>query len=138
MDETYIRVNGEWVYLYRAIDTNDDTIDFRLSKKRDKTAARLFFRKALRQSYVTKPRVISTDKYAATEYAIIEEQENGNISIDIEQRKVKYLNNIIEQDHRHIKRITNSVLGFKSFDSASRTIQGIEAMHMIHKKPNMG
>ncbi len=133
MDETYIKVNGEWVYLYWAIDTNGDTIDFRLLRKRDKPASKHFFRKALRQPHVTKLRVISTDKYAATEYAIIEEQASGNIDKDIEHRKIKYLNNIVEQDYRHIKRITNYMLGFKDFDSASRTIMGVEAMHMIHK-----
>ncbi len=133
MDETYIKVNDKWVYLYRAIDTNGDTIDFSLSIKRDKPASKLFFRKALRQPHVTKPRVISTDKYSATEYAILEEQASGNIDRDIEHRKTKYLNTIVEQDHRHIKRITNCMLAFKNFDSASRTIMDIEAMHMIHK-----
>ncbi len=87
----------------------------------------------MRQPHVTIPRVISTDKYASTEYAIIEEQASGNIDKDIEQRKIKYLYNIVEQDHRHIKRITNYMLGVKNFDSASRTIMGIEEMHMIHK-----
>ncbi len=133
MDETYIKVNGEWVYLYRAIDTKGDTIDFRLSRKRDKPASKYFFRNALPQPHVTKPRFISTDKYVTTEYAIIEEQAYGNFDKYIEHRKIKYLNNIIEQDHRHIKRITNYMLGIKNFGSASRTIMGIEAMLMIHK-----
>ncbi len=133
LDEKYIKVIGKWFYLHRTIDTNGDTIDFRLSRKRDKPASKLFFRKALRQPRVTRPRVISTDKYAATGYVIIEEQASGNIDKDIVHRKIKYLNNIVEQDHRYIKRITNCMLWFKNFYSASRTIMGIEPMHMIHK-----
>ena len=79
------------------------------------------------------PRVITTDKYAATEVAIIEEQYCGNLSCKVEHRMVKHLNNIIEQDHRHIKRITNSMLGFKNFNSACSIIAGVETLHMMHK-----
>ena len=91
-------------------------------------------RKALKSAHNQMPRVITTDKYAATEVAILEEKYYGDLSCISEHRTIKYLNNIIEQDHRHIKRVTNPMLGFKSFYSACSTIAGIEAMHMIHKR----
>ncbi|XMB85443.1 IS6 family transposase [Mycoplasmatota bacterium WC44] len=133
MDETYLKFNGEWMYLYRAVDSKGDTIDFWLSKKRDKRAAKKFFRKALRSPHNSNPRVITTDKYAATISTIKNEIKLGKLNPKTKHRSSKYMNNIVEQDHRHIKRITNNMLGFKHFKSACSTIQGVEAMNMIRK-----
>ena len=133
VDETYIKLNGKWMYLYRAVAQQGNTIDFWLSRKRDRKAAKKFFRKALRSPHNTNPRVITTDKYAATIKTIKNEIENERLSPGTKHRSSKYMNNIIEQDHRHIKRITNQMLGFKHFKSACATIQGIEAMNMIRK-----
>ena len=133
MDETYIKLNGKWMYLYRAVDSKGNTIDFWLSKSRDKKSAKKFFRKALKDTHNQMPRVITTDKYNATAMAILEEKYYGDLSCITEHRMIKYLNNIIEQDHRHIKKVTNHMLRFKSFQSACSVISGIEAMHMIHK-----
>ena len=133
MDETYIRIKGKNAYLYRAVDSTGKTIDFYVSERRDKKAAKKVFRKALRVEHNRQPRVITTDKYAATEMAILEEKYYGDLSCRTQHRMIKYLNNIVEQDHRFIKRKTNQMLGFKSYESTKRTISGIEIMHMIHK-----
>jgi transposase, IS6 family len=133
VDETYVKVKGKWTYLYRAVDSNGNTIDFMLSKKRNKKAARKFFKKALRSAHNRTPRVINVDKNIAYPPAIDKLKEYNKLPEKIELRKVKYLNNIVEQDHRHIKRIIRPMMGFKSFKSASKTIQGIEAMNMIRK-----
>jgi transposase, IS6 family len=133
MDETYIKIKGKDAYLYRAVDSDGNTIDFYVSEKRDKSAAKKFFRKALKAKHNQQPRVITTDKYAATEIAIIEEIYYGELNCKTEHRMTKYLNNIVEQDHRFIKRIIKPMLGFKNYDSAVKTISGIEIFHMIKK-----
>jgi transposase, IS6 family len=133
VDETYVKVKGKWTYLYRAVDSNGNTIDFMLSKKRNKKAARKFFKKALRSAHNRTPRVINVDKNIAYPPAIDKLKEYNKLPEKTKLRKVKYLNNIVEQDHRHIKRIIRPMMGFKSFKSASKTIQGIEAMNMIRK-----
>lgn len=133
MDETYIKIKGKNAYLHRAVDSKGNTIDFFVSERRDKAAARKFFKKALNAKHNQRPRVITTDKYPATEIAIIEETYYGDISCTTEHRMCKYLNNIIEQDHRFVKKKIDPMLGFKTLDSAERTIAGIEIMHMIHK-----
>lgn len=133
VDETYIKVKGEWNYLYRAVDSNGNTLDFMLSSRRDKKAAKKFFKKVLKHSHNQNPRVITVDKNAAYPPAIDELKKDSKLNKDTETRQIKYLNNIIEQDHRSIKRITNSMLGFKSFKTARRTLYGIEAMNMIRK-----
>ena len=133
MDETYIRIKGKNAYLYRAVDSTGNTIDYYVSERRDKESAKKFFRKALRAEHNIQPRVITTDKYPATEMAILEEKYYGDISCITQHRMIKYLNNIVEQDHRFIKKKTNQMLGFKSYESAKNTISGIEIMHMIHK-----
>ena len=124
-----------WVleYLYRAVDSDGSTIDFYVSEFRDKTAAKTFFKKALNANHNKQPRVITTDQYAATEFAIYEMQTDNVLSKETELRKIKYLNNIIEQDHRFIKRKVKPMLGFGSIKSAENTICGIEVMHMIRK-----
>jgi transposase, IS6 family len=119
--------------LYRAVDSEGKTIDFYVSENRDKKTAKEFFKKALGARHNQQPRVITTDKYGATEVAITELIYSEDISCKVTHRMVKYLNNIIEQDHRFIKRKVRPMLGFGSFESAEKTIAGIEIMHIIRK-----
>jgi transposase-like protein len=130
MDETYIRVKGEWRYLYRAVDKSGQTIDFLLTEHRDTEAALRFLTQAIRRHGV--PETITIDGSEANEAAIKRYNEVHGTHIII--RQVKYLNNIIEQDHRAIKRMTRPMLGFKSFDTAQSTLGGIELMHMLKKR----
>ena len=134
VDETYIKVKGKWKYLYRAVDSDGDTIDFMLSSKRDRKAAKRFFKKALSSNHNQIPRVITVDKNPAYPPAIDELKNEKNLFKNVEIRQIRYLNNIIEQDHRSIKRIVNPMLGFQSFRSASKTLKGIEAMNMVKKR----
>ena len=129
LDETYISVKGQWKYLYRAVDKAGHTVDFLLTAKRDRKAASCFLRKAIDQCGT--PEKITIDKSRANGAAI--EDYNSDMQTSIELRQVKYLNNIVEQDHRAIKRLTRPMLGFKSFWSAAITLAGIEIMHMIRK-----
>ena len=129
MDETYISVKGQWKYLYRAVDKAGRTVDFLLTAKRDRKAALRFLRKAIDQCGM--PQKITIDKSGANTAAI--DSYNAEHEAGIELRQVKYLNNIVEQDHRSIKRMTRPMLGFKSFWSAAITLAGIELMHMIRK-----
>lgn len=133
VDETYIQIKGEWKYLYRAVDSAGNTLDFMLSAKRDGKAAARFFRKVLKATHVIQPRVINVDKNAAYPVAIEGLKSEQTLAAQTELRQVKYLNNVIEQDHSHIKRIVKPMLGFKSFHSARRTLRGIEAMNMIRQ-----
>jgi transposase-like protein len=134
MDETYLKIKGKNAYLYRAVDSAGNTVDFLVSEHRDKDAAKKFFAKALQAAHNHEPRVITTDKYAATEVAIHEMIYNGTLSAKTTLRKIKFMNNIIEQDHRFIKRKIKPMLGFDSFKTAEKTICGIETMHMIRKR----
>ena len=129
MDETYIKVAGQWKYLYRAVDRAGDTVDFLLTAKRDKAAARRFLERAINLHGV--PEKITIDKSGANTAAI--ESVKADACVEILMRQNKYLNNIVEQDHRSVKRITRPMLGFKSFWSARIIIAGIETMHMIKK-----
>ena len=129
MDETYIKVAGQWKYLYRAVDRAGDTVDFLLTAKRDRAAARRFLERAINLHDL--PEKITIDKSGANIAAI--ESVKADACVDILMRQNKYLNNIVEQDHRAIKRITRPMLGFKSFSSARILIAGIETMHMIRK-----
>jgi putative transposase len=129
MDETYIRVKGEWRYLYRAVDKTGQTIDFLLTEHRDTEAALSFLTQAIHRHGV--PDKITIDGSEANEAAIKRYNEAHGTAIII--RQVKYLNNIVEQDHRAIKRVTRPMLGFKSFEAAQRTLVGIELMHMLKK-----
>lgn len=133
MDETYLKIKGVDHYLYRAVDSEGQTVEFWLSKNRDKKAAKKFLKKAMKSIHNKEPRVITTDKYRATEVAIAEEMNFGVLSCRVHHRMVQYLNNIVEQDHRFIKRIIKPMLGFKNLNSACSTIAGVEAMHMIRK-----
>ena len=129
MDETYIKIKGQWKYLYRAVDKAGQTIDFLLTARRDKKAALRFFKKAVRQHGL--PDKVTIDKSGANTAAIKALKEETGQEIEI--RQIKYLNNLVEQDHRSIKRIVQPMMGFKSFPSARVTLQGIELMHMIKK-----
>jgi transposase-like protein len=133
VDETYIKVKGEYKYLYRAVDSDGNTIDFMLSAKRDRKAAKRFFKKALGSNHNQAPRVITVDKNPAYPIAIHELKNDGILPKNVGLRQIKYLNNIIEQDHRPIKRIVRPMLGFQSFHTAIKTLKGIEIMHMIKK-----
>jgi IS6 family transposase len=134
VDETYIKVKGQWMYLYRAVDSEGNTIDFYLSKTRDHKAAKRFFKKALRSFHVSKPRVITVDKNPAYPVAIEELKKEKKMPVGIQIRQIKYLNNIVEQDHRFIKKRVRSMLGLKSFRTATSIISGLEAMHIIKKR----
>jgi putative transposase len=129
MDETYVRIRGTWKYLYRAVDKAGATVDFLLTAKRDRKAAMRFLRKAIGQNGT--PEKITIDKSGANTAAIA--SHNTENEADVEIRQVKYLNNIVEQDHRAIKRLVRPMLGFKTFRSAAITLTGIELMHMIRK-----
>lgn len=133
VDETYIRVKGRWTYLYRAVDSRGQTIDFLLSAKRDAAAAKRFFRKALAQPHTVNPRTITVDKNPAYPKAVTELKDGAELWRFSRLRQVKYLNNIVEQDHRRVKRLTRPGLGFGGFWTARRTLAGFEAMAMIRK-----
>src|SRR3954462_11446528 len=129
MDETYIKVKGEWMYLYRAVDKEGNTVDFLLTRRRSKLAAHKFLIKAIRNNGC--PKVINMDKSGANKEAI--RTYNQRCLKRIRIRQCKYLNNRVEQDHRFIKWRIENMLGFKNFESASRTLTGIEIVRMIKK-----
>ncbi|EFH83031.1 IS6 family transposase [Ktedonobacter racemifer] len=156
VDETYIKIKGTWTSLYRAVDSQGQTLEFLLSPTRDAEAAKRFFHKALHitadsapqahpiEEQVTKPtvvalpttltsRVINVDKNAAYPKAIAERKAIGALATSVELRQVKYLNTLVEQDHRCIKRLVKPGMGFFSFETARRTLQGYETMHMLRK-----
>jgi transposase-like protein len=111
----------------------DNTLDFLLSAKRDGKAAARFFRKVLKGQHTQSPRVVTVDKNAAYPAAMETLKGEEAIEKETELRQSKYLNNIVEQDHRNIKRIVKLMMGFKTFNSARNTLSGIEAMNMIGK-----
>ena len=129
MDETSIKVKGVWKYLYRAVGKEGKTVDFLLTARRDKAAALRFFEKAMKASGV--PDKVTLDKSGANQAAM--DEINGKGETPVIVRQVKYLNNLVEQDHRAIKRVTKPMLNFKSFRSARSVLAGIELMHMIRK-----
>ena len=129
MDETYIKVKGAWMYLYRAVDRQGNTIDFLLPKREIK-AAHLFVLKAIHNN--GKPLTINIDKSGANKQAI--RTYNKSTFSKIKIRQCKYLNNSIEADHRFVKWRIQNMLGYKSFESASRTLTGIEIVRMIKKE----
>ena len=133
VDETYIKIKKHWYYLYRAVDSTGATLDFMLSPTRDADAAERFFRQVLQTSHTLTPRVITVDKNAAYPPAFEALQQERVLPETCLFRQCKYLHNIIEQDHRFVKRRVNPRLGFGAFATAQRTIQGYEAMHMLRK-----
>jgi transposase, IS6 family len=132
VDETYVRLSGRWVYLYRAVDSTGDTIDFMLSPNRDLIAAKHFLQLALSRTQ-TRPRVINVDRHPAYATAISELKQSGVLGQRCRCRPCPYLNNIVEQDHRFIKKRIAAALWFRSISGALNTLQGFEAMHMIRK-----
>ncbi|MBW4091504.1 MAG: IS6 family transposase [Proteobacteria bacterium] len=132
VDETYVKVRGEWVYLYRAVDRAGNTVDFRLSRKRDVAAAKAFFRKAIK-GQGSGPRTVTLDGYAASHRAVREMKADGELAAETKLRSSKYLNNLIEQDHRRVKSRIGPMLGFKRFKTAALTIAGIELLRRIRK-----
>ena len=133
VDETYVRVKGRWCYLYRAIDSSGATIDFVLSEWRDAATATRLFRRALTDPSHPQPRVINTDQARLYGSAIAGVKKAGILRCRCRHRPVQYVNNIVEPDHRAIKRRVPAKQGFRAFHAARRTIQGYEAMHMIRK-----
>ena len=132
--EICIKVKGKWMYLYRAVDSEGNSIDFYLSELRDKQAAKRFFKKALATCHSTTPRVIAVDKNPVYPLAIQDLKEEKSMPEGIRVRQIRYLNNIVEQDHRFIKKKrVRSMLGLKSFRTATYILSGIEAMHMVKK-----
>lgn len=131
MDESYIKLKGKWIYLYRAVDKYGCTIDFLLQAKRDAQAAKAFFKKAINQN--GQPTKVNIDKSGANKAALDEINRMYKAEKQIKLSQNKYLNNIIEQDHRFIKKRTRITLGYKSFNGAKQTITGIEILHMIKK-----
>jgi putative transposase len=129
MDETYILVGGQWKYLYRAVDRVERTVDFLMTARRDEAAARRFFERAI--DLHDMPEKITVDKSGANAAAVRELMADSGL--DIELRQSKYLNNVVEQDHRAIKRRARPMMGLKTFHTACRPIAGIETMHMIRK-----
>jgi transposase-like protein len=131
MDETYIKVHGQWVYLYRAVDKAGQTVDFFLSRNRDVNAAKSFLRSAMKNTRV--PMKITLDAYAASHRAVREMKEDGELPGRVKVRSSQYLNNLVEQDHRRVKQRIRPMLGFKRFDNAVVTISGIELAEKIKK-----
>ena len=131
MDETYIKVGGKGRYLYRAVDKQGNTVDFLLTKRRMKGSAQKFLNKAIGNN--GKPRLINIDKSGANTQAIRIVNQYSLTFKKIRIRRVKYLNNIVEQDHRTIKRRIAITTGFKEFESAQRTLAGIEIVNIIRK-----
>ncbi|QIP94566.1 integrase (plasmid) [Serratia fonticola] len=131
MDETYIKIKGRWKYLYRAVDTSGQTIDFLLAAKRDTAAALRFFRKAIRHH--GEPEVVTIDKSGANTAALTTLNTDKPEEETITVRQNKYLNNLVEQDHRNIKHRIRPMLGFNSFRRAQTILAGIELIYMIRK-----
>jgi IS6 family transposase len=133
VDETYVRVAGTWLYLYRAVDSAGETIDFMLSPKRDLVAAKHFLQLALWHTPNATPRVINVDGHPAYASAVAELKQSGELAKRCRCRPSPYMNNVVEQDHRFIKKRIAAGLWFRSVSGALNTIAGYEAMHMIRK-----
>jgi transposase, IS6 family len=133
VDETDVKGKGVWMYLYRAVDSDGNTLEVLLSPTRDAEAAKELFQKTLEATHTVTPRVITVDKNAAFPKALTELKRAGAVPAICERRQVKYLNTLVEQEHRFIKRLVKPGLGFWSFGTAWRTVQGYEVMHMMRK-----
>ncbi len=133
VDETYIKVKGVSHYLYRALDSKGQTIDFMLSKKRNAIAAKLFFKKIFKAIHTVGVRVINVDMDKAYPAAIKALKQENKLKYNFQLRRIKFLNNIIEQDHRFIKKLVRAGMNFRSFISAEKTLAGYEAMNMVRK-----
>ncbi|WP_020653145.1 IS6 family transposase [Massilia niastensis] len=132
VDETCVRIRGQWAYLYRAVDASGKTVDFRLGSRRTVASAKAFFRKAVR-SQGRSPETITLDGYAASHRAVRELQQHGRLPELTKLRSSKHLNNLIGQDHRNVKSRVGAMLGLKSLASATTTIRGVELMRRMRK-----
>ena len=133
LDEMYIKVKGEWKYLYRAIDERGNTLDFYLSRRRNAIAAKRFLQKLIKLNKDYCPSVINTDKSPAYNQAILELKKEGVIPEKVKHLQVKYRNNRLESDHGKLKQVINPTRGFQSMRTAYATIKGIEIMRMFRK-----
>ena len=133
IDETYIKVKGEWKYLYRAIDDQGNTIDFYLSHRRNMKAAKRFLKKLIKHHSVCDVSTINTDKSPTYTQAIADLKQEGCLPIDVKHTQIKYRNNRLESDHGKLKRLIHPVRGFQSMKTAYATIQGFEVMRMFKK-----
>jgi transposase, IS6 family len=133
IDETYVKVGTEWKYLYCAVDSIGCTIEFMLSARRDITAAKRSFKKMMRAEHRRLPFTIGTDKHASYPEAFAASVKEKVLPSDCRLRRVKYLNNVIEQDHRAVRRRWRAMQCFRSFHTAERTLEGVESMHMMRK-----
>jgi transposase-like protein len=133
IDETYVKVGTEWKYLYRAVGSAGCTIEFMLSAKRDVSAAKRFFKKLMRADHRRLPFTIGTNEHASYPEAFSASVQERVLPPDCKLRRVKYLDNIIEQDHRAIRRRRRAAQCFRSFHTAERTLEGVEALHMMRK-----
>jgi transposase-like protein len=134
-DETYVKVSSAWMYLYRAVDEQGRTVASYLSRTRDRTAAQIFFRQALKRH--GQPRSITLDGFEPSHCALRRMGMRGEFNLfghnPVKIRSSKYLNNTVEQDHRRIKFRTSAMLGFKSFHNAQHVLAGIELVHKLKK-----
>jgi transposase, IS6 family len=133
LDETYIKVGKQWKYLYRALDKEGNTIEFMLSAKRDIPAVKRFFKRMMKADHRRLPFSMSVDKHASYPDAFTASQEEKVLSFDCRLRRTKYLTNIVEQDHRAIRKRWRAMQCFRSFYTAERTLEGVESMHMLKK-----
>jgi len=133
IDETYIKVGKSYKYLYRAVDKDGNTIEFMLSAKRDVAAVKRFFKKMMRADHRRLPLSINVDQNAAYPGAFSASQQEKVLPMDCQLRRIKYFNNVIEQDHRFIKKKVRASQCFRSFHTAERTLEGIESINMLRK-----
>jgi IS6 family transposase len=138
MDETYVRVSGRWMYLFRAVDDHGDTVDFYLSETRDREAAKAFLQKALSNPDNRPPRVLYVDGNRSYPAAIRDLQAEGRLSLRCRRRTARYANNRVESDHRQVKRRLRAMQGPRTLRTARRLIQGIEAVQMLRKGQILG
>lgn len=133
IDETYIRVKGEWKYLYRTIDEQGNTLDFYLSKRRNTKAAKLFLQKLIKKNKDYCPSVINTDRNPTYNQAINELKQEGLLSEKVKHLQIKYRNNRLESDHGKLKQVINPTRDFQSMKTAYASIKGMEIMRMFRK-----
>ena len=133
LDETYIKIKGKWHYLYRAIDKHGQTLDWMLSRYRNKKSAKRFFKKILKQPHVIMPRVINVDKSPTFPPALKECQNEASFNAETKLRPIKYLNNAMENDHKAIKSKSRYRQWYQTFETARRAIDLMESMRMIQK-----
>lgn len=138
MDETFIRVAGKWMYLFRAVDAHGQTVDFYFSETRDRTGAKLFLKRALANTDNRSPHVFVRDGLRSYAAAIRELKAESGVGRHCRQRTRRYANNRIESDHRHIKRRLRAMQGPRTVATAWAVIQGIEAVQMIRKGQVLG